>query len=92
MFNSEEYIEFTLVWKDTTTPVHIQAGAFHSLMGLISAKLAIPGFGICNGMGSCGTCALRIVTPSTGISRRVLSCSVPVDTSLMGKQVVVDGV
>jgi aerobic-type carbon monoxide dehydrogenase small subunit (CoxS/CutS family) len=91
MSNNEAYMELTLVWKGTITPIHVRVDEFHSLMGLISAKLAIPGFGICNGMRSCGTCTVKIRDISTGINTQVLSCAVPLTALLEGKLLSIDG-
>ncbi|MBN8820684.1 MULTISPECIES: hypothetical protein [unclassified Spirosoma] len=52
-------------------------------MSLISAYLPVVGFGLCSGMGSCGTCVVEI----DGI--RSLSCGVAVSDELANTRIVV---
>jgi len=91
MLNSETYIEINLVWNGMPTRVRVRPSEFHSLMGLISSKLAIPGFGICNGMGSCGTCYVRIDDEQGRGEMRLLSCAVPVNELLHRKLLSIEG-
>lgn len=74
---------FTLVYRGEEWPVQTGRNKYHSLMSLISAYLPVVGFGLCIGMGSCGTCVVEI----DGI--RSLSCSVPVGDELANTRIVV---
>lgn len=91
MYNSESdlinqeknTILFTLVYRGEEWPVQTARNTYHSLMSLISAYLPVTGFGLCSGMGSCGTCVVEI----DGI--RSLSCAVAVNDDLANTRVVV---
>jgi hypothetical protein len=56
-------------------------------MTLISDYLAIPGFGLCCGMGSCGTCMVEISEINTVIKRSTLSCDVQVNDELANTKI-----
>ncbi|GAB3994408.1 hypothetical protein GCM10028807_32150 [Spirosoma daeguense] len=75
-------ILFTLVYQQQEVHVQTYPNQYHSLMSLISDYLAIPGFGICCGMGSCGTCVVEID------DIRHLSCDLPISDELANTQVV----
>ncbi|WP_448700081.1 2Fe-2S iron-sulfur cluster-binding protein [Mucilaginibacter sp. AW1-3] len=64
-------------------------GQYHSLLALISENLAIPGFGICGGMGSCGTCLVKIGDQHSAIKRNVLACCIQVNDDLSNKDVII---
>ncbi|QHS56606.1 2Fe-2S iron-sulfur cluster binding domain-containing protein [Mucilaginibacter sp. 14171R-50] len=51
-------------------------------MTLIADQLAIPGFGLCCGMGSCGTCMVQVADSFSMAKRPVLACGTPVDGTL----------
>lgn len=76
-------ILFTLVYRGEECPVQTGRNKYHSLMSLICAYLPVVGFGLCSGMGSCGTCAVEI----DGI--RNLSCGVAVSDELADTRIVV---
>ncbi|WP_035333300.1 2Fe-2S iron-sulfur cluster-binding protein [Dyadobacter crusticola] len=67
---------FTIVFNGKEYQVQAGENRHFSLMSLISEQLAIPGFGLCSGMGSCGTCIVEMN------GRNALSCSVAIDHSL----------
>jgi aerobic-type carbon monoxide dehydrogenase small subunit (CoxS/CutS family) len=69
-------ILFVLVHKGTEYRVQTHQSQYPSLMSLIADHLSIPGFGLCSGMGSCGTCLVTIDGMST------LACSVGVNDEL----------
>jgi aerobic-type carbon monoxide dehydrogenase small subunit (CoxS/CutS family) len=77
-------IPFTLVHDGNEYAVQTYRNEYFSLMSLISAYLAIPGFGLCSGMGSCGTCAVTVN------GRSSLSCSLPVDYELANKIIMIE--
>lgn len=83
MDQAKNTILFTLVYRGEEWPVQTARNTHHSLMSLISAYLPITGFGLCSGMGSCGTCVVEI----DGI--RNLSCAVAVNDELANTCVVV---
>ncbi len=51
---------FTLVHQEVHYPIAAAPREYSSLMHLISLNLGIVGFGLCSGMGSCGTCMVAI--------------------------------
>lgn len=78
-------ILFTLVYQQREVPVQTHRNQYPSLMSLISDLLAVPGFGICCGMGSCGTCAVEI----DGI--RHLACDLPITDELANTRIELNG-
>ena len=75
-------IFFSLVYKGQDYQVHTYRNQYYSVMTLIADHLAIDGFGICCGMGSCGTCRVNIREHHSPASRSVLACDLRVDDSL----------
>lgn len=73
----DKIIHFTLIYQNEQYPVQVARRQYYSLMGLISDHLDILGFGLCSGMGSCGTCMVTI-----GKGHSTLSCDIPVDDAL----------
>ncbi|MCW3092501.1 MAG: 2Fe-2S iron-sulfur cluster binding protein [Ferruginibacter sp.] len=81
--NSEKNtIIFTLVYLGKEYPVHTYRNEYHSLMVLIADYLSLPGFGLCSGMGSCGTCMVEIKENYSPYTRHTLSCDVRVNDEL----------
>lgn len=76
-------ILFRLLYKDEEVQVQTSRNQYYSLMSLISDYLEISGFGLCSGMGSCGTCAVKID------GMRSLSCDVPVNDELANTRIVI---
>lgn len=62
----------------------VNPNQYHSLMSLISSELNISYFGLCNGMGSCGTCNVLIN------GQPVMACEVSINFSLDGAKVEID--
>jgi len=83
MHQEKNMILFTVVYQDEEWPVQTSPNKYHSLMSLISAYLPVVGFGLCSGMGSCGTCIVEI----DGI--RSLSCGVAVSDELANTRIVI---
>ncbi len=72
----------TLYHLGESQMIQIAPGRYHSLMSLIADQLAIPGFGLCCGMGSCGTCVVQITSAGSNIKRSVLACGILVNDEL----------
>jgi succinate dehydrogenase/fumarate reductase-like Fe-S protein len=83
MNQDKNTILFTLVYRSEEWQVQTSRNSYPSLMSLISAYLPIIGFGLCSGMGSCGTCVAEID------GMRSLSCEVAVNDELANTRVVV---
>lgn len=82
-------IFFTLINADKEYPVYTYADQYNNLMVLISAYTGISGFGLCCGMGSCGTC-LVVIRESTGMfERNALSCDVKIDDYLSNTKILI---
>ena len=69
--------------------VRARSKQYYSMMSLISDQLAIPGFGLCSGMGSCGTCMVDVCNKVTGGKRSHLSCDLPVNDELENMVIVI---
>ena len=82
MNTEKDTIIFTLVYKGEEYRVQTSRNKYHTLMTLISDFLAIPGFGLCCGMGSCGTCMVEICEKHAALKRNTLSCDVQVNDEL----------
>jgi hypothetical protein len=78
----ENNLKFTLLFKEMEFLVRTRRHEYFSLMSLISDRLSLPDFGICSGMGSCGTCIVEISPKNTDLKRSFLSCEVQVDEAL----------
>ena len=82
-------ILFTLHYAGATYPIKAMPNEYYSLMTLISDKLAIPGFGLCCGMGSCGTCLVQIANPYSKLKTNVLACDIRVNDDLANVEVII---
>jgi len=86
----EKYsICFTIHYRGEVYQIQIHEGQYPSLMALISGHLAIMGFGICSGMGSCGTCLAQIADSPEARRRSVLACDIALNDDLANKDVFV---
>lgn len=85
----EKTIQLTLVYLGQSHAVQTDTKTYYSLMTLISDHLAIPGFGLCCGMGSCGTCVVELASSFAALKRPVLACSVQIDDALSNSYVFV---
>nr|WP_295921928.1 2Fe-2S iron-sulfur cluster-binding protein [uncultured Dyadobacter sp.] len=72
----QNQITFSLIFEGQQYPVKVTAAQYFSLMTVIADVLPITGFGLCSGMGSCGTCTVQIN------GRKSLSCELAVNESL----------
>lgn len=75
-------IIFNIIYLGETFQVQTYPNQYHSLMTLIADKLAVPGFGLCSGMGSCGTCLVHLHNKYNPIKKPVLACAVQVNDEL----------
>jgi hypothetical protein len=75
-------IPLTLIYLGENYRLLTYPGQYHSLMTLISDHLAVPGFGLCCGMGSCGTCLVELAEAQTSPKRPVLACDIQVNDEL----------
>lgn len=84
--NNEEKntIVLTLVLNGEEYQIQTREKQYFSLMTLISDNLSILGFGLCSGMGSCGTCLVEID------GRYTLACEVPVTDELANSRIIID--
>jgi len=78
----ENTIIFTLMYLGKEYIVYTHRNKYHSLMVLIADHLSLPGFGLCSGMGSCGTCMVDIREKHSSFVRYGLSCEVQVNDEL----------
>lgn len=75
-------IIFNIIYRGETYTVPTYPNQYHSLMILVSDQLAVPGFGLCYGMGSCGTCLVHLHHKHNSIKKPVLACAIQVDDQL----------
>ena len=80
-------IGLTLVYLGENHRIQTDATQYHSLMTLISDHLAIPGFGLCCGMGSCGTCLVQLAGSLSSSKRPVLACGIQINDELSNSYV-----
>ena len=89
MNSDETTIIFTLVFLQKEYKVYTYRNEYHSLMILIADRLDLSGFGLCSGMGSCGTCMVEIKEKFSSYSRHTLSCEVQVNDDLANTIIIV---
>ncbi|WP_419701615.1 2Fe-2S iron-sulfur cluster-binding protein [Mucilaginibacter sp. NFX135] len=89
---TENTIRFKVAYQGHITEVQTYPNQYYSLMTLISDQLAIPGFGLCCGMGSCGTCLVQISNGYHHGVKNVLACAVSVNDELANALVTIAGV
>ncbi|WP_183558891.1 2Fe-2S iron-sulfur cluster-binding protein [Mucilaginibacter sp. SP1R1] len=75
-------ILLTLYYRNESYQVQTNTKQYHSLMTLILDHLAIPGFGLCCGMGSCGTCLVQISNAHSSFKQTVLACGIQINDEL----------
>lgn len=84
-------IIFTLVYQGKEYAVHTYRNEHYSLMTLISHYIGLHDFGLCCGMGSCGTCIVDIYSKGSINKRNTLSCDIQVNEELSNTIVVIPG-
>lgn len=82
-------IIFTLVYMGEEYTIQTYQNEYHSLMVLIADRLYISGFGLCSGMGSCGTCMVEIKEKYSSYIRHTLSCEVQITDALANTKITV---
>lgn len=75
-------IQITLIYKGEEHLIRTFPNGYYSLMTLIADNLAIPGFGLCCGMGSCGTCLVQLARPRSSVKVHLLACAVLINDDL----------
>jgi aerobic-type carbon monoxide dehydrogenase small subunit (CoxS/CutS family) len=85
----QKTILFSLRYAGRVYPIQVMPNQYYSLMTLIADQLAIPGFGLCCGMGSCATCLVQITDPYNKQSNIVLSCDIRVNDSLANVEIII---
>ncbi|WP_394772050.1 hypothetical protein [Mucilaginibacter sp.] len=75
-------IPLTLTYLEENHRLQTYPAQYHSLMTLISDHLAVPGFGLCCGMGSCGTCLVEMAESPTALKKPVLACRIQINDEL----------
>jgi 2Fe-2S ferredoxin len=53
-------IVFTVFFEEEEYKIHTYEGEYRSLMHLIYDKMYTEDFGVCKGMGKCGTCLVEV--------------------------------
>ena len=92
MYQSDHTILFKVAYQGHITEIQTYPNQYYNLMTLISDQLAIPGFGLCCGMGSCGTCLVQISNGYHKGTKNVLACAVSVNDELANALVTVSDV
>lgn len=82
-------ILFSLRYAGEAYPMQVIPNQYYSLMTLIADQLAIPGFGLCCGMGSCGTCLVQIADPYSKQRNTFLACDLRINDSLANVEVII---
>lgn len=82
-------IIFTLVYNEEEHIIQTRVGEYFSLMDVISQNLMLDCFGICSGMGSCGTCMVKMNMPQIEPCEYKLSCAVDIDYDICNKVVTI---
>lgn len=85
----KKIILFTLVYKNEQFAVQAARNEYRSLRSLISDRLSISGFGLCSGMGSCGTCMVNICSGNSRQGVSTLSCNVAVNDILANTEITI---
>lgn len=87
MHPEKKIILFNLWYKNELYPIQVSRSEFRTLMNLISCHLAILSFGICTGVGRCGTCMVTICAQNE--RRSTLSCDVSINDELANANIIV---
>ena len=89
MTSEENTIMLTLVFEGKEYQIQTNKNQYHTLMTLIADHLSILGFGLCCGMGSCGTCMVKISEKHSSIERITLSCEVQISDELVNTKITI---
>ena len=91
MGTEKNTIIFKLVYQNKEYQVQTRRDQYHTLMTLIADHLSILDFGLCCGMGSCGTCLVKISEKYSPIERIALSCEVQISDELANTKITIAG-
>ena len=89
MGTEKNTIIFKLVYQDKEYQVQTRRDQYHTLMTLIADHLSILDFGLCCGMGSCGTCMVEIIEKYSPIKQCALSCDVQINDALANTTIII---
>jgi aerobic-type carbon monoxide dehydrogenase small subunit (CoxS/CutS family) len=89
MITEKNTIMLTLIYNDKKYQVQTRQDQYHTLMTLIADHLALPDFGLCCGMGSCGTCMVEMVEMNSSVTQSALSCDVQVNDTLANTTIII---
>lgn len=89
MTSEENTIMLTLVLDDKEYRIQTNRNQYHTLMTLIKDRLSILSVGLCSGMGSCGTCLVKISAKYFPIERIALSCEVQISDELANTKITI---
>ena len=91
MTSEENTIIFNLVLDGKEYEIQTNRNQYHTLMTLIADHLSPLGFGLCYGMGSCGTCTVMIREKYSPIEQFALSCEVQIIDELANTKITIAG-
>lgn len=86
---NKDTILFTIIFQEMEYKVQTRINQYHSLMTLISDHMALPDFGLCSGMGSCGTCMVEIKANYPERKRLGLSCDIQINDDLNNTKIMI---
>jgi len=89
MRTEKNTIIFKLVYQDKEYHVQTRRDQYHTLMTLIVDHLPIVDFGLCCGMGSCGTCMVEINEKYSSIRQFSLSCDIQINDALANTTIII---
>ena len=89
MTTEKNTIILTLIHECKEYQVQTTKDQYHTLMVLISDHLSLVDFGLCCGMGSCGTCMIEISEKRAAVKQFVLSCEVQISDELANARITI---
>jgi aerobic-type carbon monoxide dehydrogenase small subunit (CoxS/CutS family) len=89
MTTEKNPIILTLIYQGEEYQIKTNSDQYHTLMVLISDHLCLLDFGLCCGMGSCGTCMVEISERYSPTKQFVLSCEVQISDELANARITI---
>ena len=89
MNDTKNTILFTIIFQALEYKVQTRRNQYYSLMTLISDHLALPDFGLCSVMGSCGKCLVAIKDNYSNRKRTGLSCNIQINDDLSNTVIII---
>ncbi|HJS52955.1 MAG TPA: hypothetical protein VJ765_00385 [Chitinophagaceae bacterium] len=89
MASEENTITLILVSEGKEYQIQTNRNQYHTLMTLIADHLSTLSFGLCSGMGSCGSCLVKISEKYSPIERIALSCEVQINDELANTKITI---